>query len=183
MNFKNIIENIHSCNGGIINIIYDNRTVLDDFLICVKYKLEDYNIIDVIDENGSRLSSLEDLEDLEKIIKDKIIDGRNIIFINHSPKALYTSSSIINKVPYRKYIELINNKNITLVVLNNYYSTTNTQIQTSPLELQYTSSLIMLIKNKKLKIIKSRYIKDGDNIIFDVNSLLRKTKLETLIVN
>jgi hypothetical protein len=123
MTFEDIIKNVYLCNGGIINIIYDDRNMLDEFLMCVKYKLKDYNIIDIKDETNSRLSSL---EDLEEIIEHKTIEGRNIIFINHDitkPKA--PTYLTVNKVPYRMYKELINNKNITLVILNNYYSTTS----------------------------------------------------------
>lgn len=183
MTFNNIIENIKLCNGGIINLIYDDKTVCNEFLMCITNELEDYNVIDPKDETDTRFSKM---KDLRKILKNKV--GKNIVFINQNNQAR-------GQTNYGEYLELIDSDTI-LFILSNYYTTTNTQLSsTNPV---YNSSVTILLKNKKINVLKSRISFSDDkeslspvypiplpdynkNRILDLNQIFRKSKLKTLI--
>jgi len=169
MTFNNIIENIKACNGKIINLIYDNRSICDEFLMCITNELENYNIIDPIDQTNSRFS----IENL-KSLKSEIVKGKNIIFLN----------GIVNNdnTDYGVYLNLIN-CDTTLVILRNYFSTNNTQLK--PYVKEFDSSLDILLRNEKILILKSLYdFRDDPNYpksrILDIKRLIRKSKLKTL---
>jgi len=165
MKFKIIIDNIKACDGSMINIIYDNKPVLNEFLECIKNKLKtEYNIIDEMDETKTRYNS----EDLN-IILEKRKKGKNIIIINQ----ILNNTQEIRAMNELYYNSL--DKDLIIIILNNYYTTTNTQLSNGT---QYASSLAMLLKGKKVKILKSRFAKNYE--LYDISSLIRRVKLKTL---
>jgi ABC-type branched-subunit amino acid transport system substrate-binding protein len=79
----------------------------------------------------------------------------------------------------RAIIKMINDKYI-LIVLKRYYTTMgNTWPILESDKLTYSASLILLLQNKKLKILKWRFGSENYNYI-DINILLRKIKLKKL---
>lgn len=153
------------CNGGIINVIYDDKTVCNEFLMCIANELKDYNLIDPKDETDTRFSKM---KDLRKMLENKV--GRNLVFMNQD-------NQIKGQTNYGGYLELID-KDTILFILSNYYMTTNTQL--APLDPVYASSLTILLRNEKVKILKSRNSLKDENKTLDLKQVFRKSKLKTL---
>jgi hypothetical protein len=161
--FKDIIDSIEFCAGGKVNFLFDSETINETLLLLIKKELrKNYNIIENID-----------IEDLNVYnIKEK-----TVIFLN------YTNTNLFKT----KFRTLLGNENVIIIVMRNLYFTTNTSLLPHSViftgEISYTSSLIFLLKNKKLKIMKSRYVKEHIPIMnqtVDINFLIRKIKLQTL---
>ena len=108
-------------------------------------------------------------------IKYKIVDFDEL---NINTIKVNDNENIFNRKD-DKIIKIINEK-IVLIVLKNDCITARYSSK-----LSYSSSLILLLKNKKLKILKSRdlnYDMKNDYIYteFDINFMLRKMKLKKL---
>jgi len=83
-------------------------------------------------------------------------------------------------IEYNKGIDftkLIGNKNVILIVSRKYNETSNTEIFGQVVT--YISDSVFLLKNKKLKILKSNYLNTDENNI-DITKIVRKIKLEKL---
>jgi len=83
-------------------------------------------------------------------------------------------------IAYNKGIDftkLTGNKNVILIVSRKYNETSNTEIFGQ--SVIYLSDSVFLLKNKKLKILKSRFLENSDNII-DMTKIVRKFKLKIL---
>lgn len=94
-------------------------------------------------------------------------------FIDHNG---YLDEKILIIINYNNNLDfskMFGNPNLTYIILRDN-STTNLTLKN---EMVYGESFIILLKNKYLKIIKSRLFSP---YIVDLNSFLRKIKLETL---
>jgi len=114
------------------------------------------------------LSILEDLKSEYKV-EIQLLDATNIkektvIFIEYNKDIDFT--------------KLTENPNVILMVSRNYHETSNTEIIGSVVK--YTSELIFLLKNKKLQILKSRFVQENDKKLFDINNAVRNFKLKNL---
>ena len=169
--FKDIIENIRECSGGIVTIV--NKNSPEDFLMCIKDSLEDYIIVDFED----KLYTPRDIENIEKILTIKLNDTKEkfkkIVFVRQiegfSVKDL--------KLSYKRYLELLDS-DTTLVVCCDSNTTTNAQL--FPSMQSETASLILHISNNKLRVLKSRFKDTKLKNTIDLTSLIRKMKLKTL---
>lgn len=156
LNLKHLVDAIRSCEGGVVNVIKDSDPINDILLNSITNELCNYYTV-------IKLISFSEYETID--VND--IDEKTVIII-----------------PYNKtlnFSKMFQKSNITYLIIRDNY-TTNTTLK---LEMQsnYLSSFIILLKNKYLKIIRSRTISrftDNVDSIVDINSLLRKIKLQTL---
>lgn len=72
---------------------------------------------------------------------------------------------------------IFNDDSLITIVIRDYYNTSNTQLFGES-GADYFSSLVFLLKNGKLKVLKSRYA-DIEGT-FDVSKIVRKFKLKKL---
>jgi len=115
-----------------------------------------YSIGESLKSEGYRIEhQLLDVTDIEE---------KTIIFIKHNKKIDFT--------------KLTGNPNVILVVSKKYNETSNTEIFGKVVA--YISDSVFLLKNKKLKVLKSKLLEDENVRLGDITSIVRKFKLENL---
>lgn len=142
-------------------------------------KLCEGNFVTIIRDSNTindefiRLLS-EDLKSEYKIEINQMIDYHNItektiVFMNFDRSINFKN--------------MIGNKNVILIVLRDYYKTSNTQLFGSPENIDYLTDLIIFLKNEKMKILKMRNSDDFPNDIINIRKLTRNIKLKILNKN
>jgi hypothetical protein len=124
--------------------------------------------LDII--NDDLLLSIEN--DLQKNYKIE----RNILNVRHGN---YINEKTVNFIDIgtkldRYCYNLVDNDYVITIIIKEFFETSNTDIS------KYASNLILLLHNKKLKILKSRYLDLLPNNIVDIAKLTRKLKLINL---
>ena len=148
------------------NKIYDQIRLYEGDIVTL---IRDTNIIN--DEFIHLLS--EDLKSDYKIEINQMIDYHNItektvVFMNFDRSINFKN--------------MLGNKNVILIVLRDYYKTSNTQIFGSFENVDYLANFILFMKNEKMKILKMK--NNHSDTEFDeninINKLNRNIKLKIL---
>lgn len=153
MKFKEILDTIKAYEGGMVTLILDSDPINNDFLFCIKDKLK----------NEYRIIETQDRNELKKYREEKTI--------------------IIHQYNKDFKYDYLHCKNVILIILRDHYYTTNTSLVHQTGRLLYTASLILLLKNKKIKVLKQRFTEIKENIDLtklNLNSIIRKMKIKTL---
>ena len=159
---KDILNSIRKYNGCLITIIKDYNAINDDFIMLIQNKLQSDYVIE---------------KDIEKIWKLNLNDitKKTIFLINYHELGI-DKNDCDRKL--RILVKTINN-NSTIICVRKELQTTNTDIYGR--RIGYSSSLILLLHKKKIKILKARY-NDSlfSNLPLDLTLITRKIKLEHL---
>lgn len=159
--FIDILNSIKNSECGLVTFIKDYDKTNNIFIEAITLELKkSYNI------------------EYDKIDSDyvKNITEKTIIFINMS-----NIPRIQGQLKGAMFRNLIGNENVILIALRRYNETTNTSLYGG--EESYISNVIFLLKNKKLKVLKSRYTSPNENNIMDISNiikLIRKLKLDII---
>jgi len=154
--YKEILNSIRSMDYGIITIILDFIGINFDFIYLIEEDLKtEYDIQDLTGCWHSTYNN-SDIQNEIDISKDKSI----IIFY-------YKNDFDLQKINFKK--------NTILIILQPETKNALVPIQTS-----YLSDLILGLKDRKLKILKSRLLPVNIEKSIDIDKLLRKTKLNKL---
>ena len=157
--YKDILDTIKQCNGGLITIIKDTNVVNDDFILSIQNDLKkEY----VIETDCERIYNL----NLNEITK------KTIFLIEYND----LSTDKIERERRLRVLVTNSYDNTTIISLRNYFKTSNTDIHGQ--SLGYTADFILLLFKGKLKILKSRY-KNFDGRL-DLSVAVRKLKLQLL---
>lgn len=146
--YSDILDSIKQCEGSFVTIIKNSGTINDDFIY----------------------SMIEDLKS-EYVIEHNPIPKNNFIGFKAKTISIYD----YNKDIYLG--DIINDESLITIVIRNYNETSNTQVFGDSGTI-YFSSLVFLLKNGKLKVLKSRYSEIEGT--FDVSKTVRKFKLKNL---
>lgn len=144
---------IKAYEGGMVTLILDSEPINNDFLFCIKDKLK----------NDYEIIETQDRKELKKY-RDK----KTIIIHQYNKDFKY---------------DYLHCNNVILIILRDHYQTTNTSLVQQAGRLLYTASLILLLKNKKIKVLKQRFTKIKETIDLtelNLNSIIRKMKIKTL---
>ena len=156
--YKDILNSIMNCEGDIVSFVITKDITSDNFLSAIQNSLSDkYKI---------RYEKDTPIE----VIKD--IKEKTLLVINYD-----------KKINFRK-ISSIKNENVIILVIRFTYETSNTEIfgdfTKGGSEYMYSSKLVFLLRNKKLKVLKAREEEKLDNLQLDVLQVVRKQKLDKL---
>jgi hypothetical protein len=92
------------------------------------------------------------------------IEEKTIIFIKHDKSVDFT--------------KLTGNPNVILIVSKNYNDTSNTEIFGQ--KVAFVSDAVFLLKNKKLKVLRSSRLEKEDVRTIDITKIVRKFKLKNI---
>ena len=92
------------------------------------------------------------------------IEEKTIIFIKHDKNIDFT--------------KLTGNPNVILIVSKNYNETSNTEIFGKVVA--FISDSVFLLKNKKLKVLRSSRLESEDDRTIDITKIVRKFKLNNI---